>query len=202
MDKKQITLYTAKKSQKGSKPVPNTLYYISMPKLLPPQQTQFINYYHQYFPAIYRYIGFRVGSRHQTEDLVSEVFLKALEHYSRYKVREHIPFSSWLFKIAKNTLTDFYRKNKKKTLNIEDIPEMIDLSPLPHTQVDTKFLFLKVKEIVDTLPKKQKEIVTLRLFGELKNKEIAEILSLSEKTIASTYMRAIAKISSRLTFHL
>lgn len=169
-----------------------------MPKLLPPQQTQFINYYHQYFPAIYRYIGFRVGSKAETEDLVSETFLKALEHYPRYSARENIPFSSWLFRIAKNTLTDFYRKNKKKTLNIEDVPDIIDHSPLPDRTVDTKFLFLKVKEIVEKLPKKQKEVVTLRLFAQLQNKEIAQILSLSEKTIASTYLRAMRKISSQL----
>ncbi len=161
-------------------------------------QNKFLEYYHQYFPAIYRYVSFRIGQRSESEDLVSEIFLKAVEKYHTYEARPDISFSSWIFKIAKNTLIDYYRKHKRKTLNIEDIGELVDTMILPDTMLDRKMIFMKAREIIETLPKKQREIVTMRLFGELKNKEIAEALSLSEKTIASTYMRAMQKISSQI----
>lgn len=161
-------------------------------------QNKFLEHYHQYFPAIYRYVSFRIGHRSETEDVVSEIFLKAVESYHRYEARPDISFSSWIFKIAKNTLIDYYRKHKRKLLNIEDIGELVDTTILPDTALDRKIIFLKTREVIETLPKKQREIVSMRLFGELKNKEIAEALSLSEKTIASTYMRAMQKISSQI----
>lgn len=159
---------------------------------------EFLRHYRHSFPAIYRYVSFRIGHRTETEDVVSEIFLKAVESYPRYEARPDISFSSWIFKIAKNTLIDYYRKHKRKILNIEDIGELMDTTTLPDAALDRKLIFIKTREIIEALPKKQKEIVTMRLFGELKNKEIAEALSLSEKTIASTYMRAMQKISSQI----
>lgn len=162
------------------------------------QQKEFLTHYHQYFPAIFRYVSFRIGNRSDVEDVVSDVFLKAVEHYTRYQARPDISFSSWIFKIAKNTIIDYYRKHKRKNINIEDIGELADSNLPPDTILDQKMIFLKTREIIETLPKKQKEIVTLRLFGELQNKEIAQVLSLSEKTVASTYMRAMRKVSSHI----
>ncbi len=161
-------------------------------------QNKFLEHYRQYFPAIYRYVSFRIGHRSETEDVVSEIFLKAVEHYARYEAHPDISFSSWIFKIAKNTLIDYYRKHKRKTLHIEDIGELIDTTILPDTALDRKLIFIKTREIIEALPKKQREIVSMRLFGELRNKEIAEALSLSEKTVASTYMRGMQKISSQI----
>lgn len=169
-----------------------------MKNTLPQKHNEFLEHYHAYFESIYKYISFRVGNRQDSEDLVSEIFIKALENYSKYTSRDNIPFSSWLFKIAKNSLTDFYRKNKRKTVNIEDLPEIDDKTPLAHTLLDNKILFEKAQILINELPKRQQEIVTLRLFGQLQNKEIATVLSISEKTVASTYMRAMQKISLQI----
>ncbi len=169
-----------------------------MKDTLSTEHKKFLEHYQQYFPAIYRYVSFRIGQRSEVEDVVSEVFLKAVEKYHLYEARPDISFSSWIFKIAKNTLIDYYRKHKRTIVNIEDIGELIDKAILPDTALDRKLIFLKAREIIETLPKKQREIVTMRLFAELKNKEIGEALSISEKTVASTYMRAMQKVSSQI----
>ena len=64
--------------------------------------------YDFYMPRIYRFVLFKVGRREEAEDLTQGVFLKAWEHVEAYESRGY-PFSSWLYRIARNTVTDHHR---------------------------------------------------------------------------------------------
>jgi RNA polymerase sigma factor (sigma-70 family) len=77
--------------------------------------------YDQFLDPIYRYIYLRVSSVEVAEDLAGEVFFKALKSLKKYKKRKNLPFSAWLFRIAKNILIDHYRKH----VALDEIPETI-----------------------------------------------------------------------------
>lgn len=71
----------------------------------------FTRFYNQYFEKIYRYIFYRVGgNRERAEDLTSEIFMKALEHYESYDPSRST--SSWIFTIARNHLLNAIRDAK------------------------------------------------------------------------------------------
>ena len=73
----------------------------------------FSELYDLYFPKIFRYISWRVGNRSDTEDIVSDIFTKTLNKIDLFQWQEGATFSSWIFRIAYNTLTDYYRAKHK-----------------------------------------------------------------------------------------
>jgi RNA polymerase sigma-70 factor (ECF subfamily) len=66
---------------------------------------RFAALYDLYFDRIYAYIASRAASRDEAEDMVSEVFHKALANLRRFEWRG-APFSAWLYRIAANEVTD------------------------------------------------------------------------------------------------
>ncbi len=66
---------------------------------------RFAELYDLYFDRIYAYVAWRTASRDEAEDMVSEVFHKALANLRRFEWRG-APFSAWLYRIAANEITD------------------------------------------------------------------------------------------------
>ncbi|MCZ6789836.1 MAG: sigma-70 family RNA polymerase sigma factor, partial [Chloroflexi bacterium] len=64
--------------------------------------------YELFIDRIYRYLLYRVGDGHLAEDLTSAVFLKAWQSIEQYQERG-VPFSAWLYRIARNAATDHFR---------------------------------------------------------------------------------------------
>ena len=83
--------------------------------------------YDQYHPQIYRFVFLKVSLKEDAEDLTHQVFMNALEHMSGYR-HQGFPFSSWLYRIARNAVIDHYRTRKDK-VRLEDAdPELFALS--------------------------------------------------------------------------
>src|SRR5579883_2350873 len=66
---------------------------------------RFAEIYDAYFDRLYAYVARRLSTREETEDLVSEVFHKALANLTRFEWRG-APFSAWLYRIAANEIAD------------------------------------------------------------------------------------------------
>ena len=79
------------------------------------------NLYEQYYDKVVRYVFVRVGNQAEAEDLAGDVFLNALKSLRSYRgSMEQMHF--WIFKIARNTVVDYYRKmSKRKTVNLDDV---------------------------------------------------------------------------------
>ena len=69
--------------------------------------------YDHYQPMIYRFVAVKVGRREEAEDITHQVFLSAWQNIKRYEHRGH-PFSSWLYRIARNQVVDHYRGGRTK----------------------------------------------------------------------------------------
>jgi RNA polymerase sigma-70 factor (ECF subfamily) len=147
--------------------------------------------YDIYFPKIFAYISWRVGNKDDAEDLVSLVFNKVLNKLDSFQWQKGATFSSWIFRVAYNTLTDYYRANNKKNVNIEDLPDIESDEILPNEDLDRKLLFKKLQSMIKQLPKQQAEIITMRFFSEMKNKEIAQVLQIKERSVSSGLCRGL-----------
>src|SRR2546430_6334531 len=71
--------------------------------------------YERHRQAVYRYCLARSSSPHEAEDLVSEVFLKAMESLARYR-DQGLPFVAFLYRVARNAAIDRSRKDKGSSL--------------------------------------------------------------------------------------
>ena len=80
---------------------------------------EFTQLYELYLKKIYGFVYFRTHHKETAEDLVSLIFMKALENINSYNFNKGT-FSSWLYRIARNTVIDHYRTMKSAS-NIDDI---------------------------------------------------------------------------------
>ena len=156
--------------------------------------------YEFYFPGIYTYIRYRVNTDQDAEDLVSNTFLKAAEQISKFNWRGNGSFSAWLFKIAHYQVLNTYRKNGKEkgAVSIDELADVQSDAMLPDEVVLHNDRFERVKLLISTLSPRRQEIITLKFFGGLRNKDIAKILELDERTIASNLCRGLEDLLDKL----
>jgi len=158
----------------------------------------FSKLYDLYFPKIFRYISWRVGDKNDAEDLVSEIFTKVLIKIDTFEWQKGATFSSWVFRIARNSLTDYYRTKKKRDyVNIDDLPEIEADEILPDGDYDRRQLFSRLFQMLQELPDRQAEIITMRFFTGMKNKEIAKVLEIEEKSAASSLCRGLQALHNK-----
>ncbi len=149
--------------------------------------------YQSYFPRVYGYVAYRVGRVQDAEDLVSAIFLNVFEAIAKFEWRHNNSFAAWLFRIAHNHVSNFHRDNRSATisLSLNDIPDIPGSALLPLDIVERKELFAEFLGLIQELPPRRREVITLKYFGGLQNREIAHVLGLDERTIASNLSRAL-----------
>jgi len=149
--------------------------------------------YNLYLPRLYAYLSYRVGRKQDAEDLVAETFLKVVEDLPRFKWQHDNSFAGWLFRIAHNLSVNFQRDAWRagEPLPLDSLPRIAANSLLPHDEVSRKELFAHLHLLVNELPPRRREVITLKYFAGLQNKEIAAVLGLDERTVASNLSRAL-----------
>jgi len=156
----------------------------------------FTDLYNHYFPKIYAFIMRRTGHQQTAEDLTSQVFLKAFNKLPAFTITA-APFGAWLFRIASNTLTDYYRKaSRTREFASEQLPEQPDESLDTSTLVISEEAKEQVLGLIAELPTKDQKIIELRFLAELSVKEISAIIELSPNVISVRIYRAVKKLHS------
>lgn len=155
---------------------------------------QFAPLYKKYHEAIFRYIYKRVDEEESAYDITSCVFVKALAGLHKYEFRG-VPFSSWLFRIAKSELYQSFRDKKaQRTVSldsvtivqfIDDLNE--DFSEEQRTNLLNSLKLLKEHEL---------QLIEMRFFEKRSFKEIGEILGLTENNAKVKTFRALLKLKA------
>lgn len=152
----------------------------------------------RYRDSVYFMLLKMVNNRDDAEDLTIEAFGKAFRNIKQYT--PDYAFSTWLFKIATNNCIDFIRRKKKQTLSIDsgfdngDGSEVtIDIkaeAPDPEENMIKKQKGVAMREVVDRLKPRYKNLIELRYYKELSYEEIAEELDLPLGTVKAQLFRA------------
>jgi len=153
--------------------------------------------YEEYFPRIYRYIALRVQNQTEAEDLAEQVFLKALESSPSFKWRG-APISSWLFRIARNQVIDYWRTDKsKRTLPLNEflVSDTIDPERAAERNSDIRQLI----QAVGQLTQAQRDVIELRFAGGLSISEVANILGKSPGAVKVLQHSALATLRRKLS---
>ncbi|MHA6250443.1 RNA polymerase sigma factor [Oceanobacillus sp. CAU 1775] len=152
--------------------------------------------YKEVYPRIYAYLYLRVGNQPMAEDLVQEVFYHAIKNFHTFSSNSTI--ETWLFGIAKNRLRNFYRSKKYQEQLMKMAAEQKQTSESPEDQLMEKEKRKSLLETIHQLEELPKEIVTLRVYGELSLKEIAVLVNKSENHTRIIFHRAKLKIQKEL----
>lgn len=146
--------------------------------------------YEMHFQKIFRYVMARVSDRDVAEEVVSNVFYKAMKKLHMFRWRS-IPFSAWLYRIASNEISNYYRKRKRGS-NIADKVRVEQEIPEDDEPLSYEFIHCYIKQ----LPQKDQDIIVLRFFEKLSFAEIAEITGKKENTLRVNLHRALKKLES------
>lgn len=152
----------------------------------------------RYRDSIYYMLLKMVNNRDDADDLTVEAFGKAFKRLHQYT--PDYAFSTWLFKIASNNCIDHIRKKKKNLYSIDNEQEneegdqiAIDIKAGnldPEEKVMKKQKVDRMREVVEQLKPKYRELVKLRYFEEYSYDEIAEEMELPLGTVKAQLYRA------------
>jgi len=156
---------------------------------------EFAPLYTHYKKHIQNFFSFRVGNFNTAEELTSVTFEKALKSLDNFQW-QGVSFSAWLYRIARNTLIDYYRKESRKTetSSLDLVQEIPSSDATPHEEVETMFAEEHLYEVLQHLPPREKEIIYLKFFDGYTNKIISEVTGLSETNVGTIVYRTIKKL--------
>ncbi len=151
----------------------------------------FLQLYERCYDDIYRYVYCRTGDPWCTDDIVSDVFLKAYRHYDSTRPTH----KAWLVTIARNTIVDYYRKSGRELPG--EVPESLTfMTVLEDLEHDLERACLK--SALSQLDSEQFELINLRFFGGLKFKEIAVVLGTKQANIKTRFYRTLEQLRKKV----
>ncbi len=151
--------------------------------------------YERYRQPLYRYCLARSSSPHEAEDLVSEVFLKAMESLGRYR-DQGLPFVAFLYRVARNAAIDRSRKDKGASL--------FDMTIEPRGTVDIEGDAARASDMDAVLGALRKikpeyrEVILLRFVEGYSAADVAKLLDKAEKAIWNLQQRGLERLRTEL----
>lgn len=148
--------------------------------------------YERYKTKLFAYF-YRVtsGDQSMSEDLVHQVFIRVIKYKSNFK--GYGSFASWLFHIAHHIAIDFNR-GKKYHLEYEEAKDKLVDEPDPQQSIEEKEDIHRLNEALAKLRFEDREIITLGKIRELRYKEVADIMGLTEGNVRVKIHRALQEL--------
>lgn len=148
--------------------------------------------YCRYLKPIYGYIYKRVNHREDAEDITQDVFVRVFRHIKNF--RGEAFFASWLYLIAKNEISRFFKKRSQlKRLLRENHLYLEKESSLVEAREKEHSIFL-LYQAIKTLPLRQRKALILRAIKEVPFSKISLTLGESEEATKYIYYRAIRNL--------
>jgi RNA polymerase sigma-70 factor, ECF subfamily len=155
--------------------------------------------YQAWVRRVYAYVAYRVPVQADAEDLTAEIFMQVVKAIHRFEYRGEGSFAAWLFRIARNAIINQAGRDRHAPLALEDLPDIAGDTLLPEQALARKERFRQLYAAIQQLSPRRQEIVRLRYFGGLRNREIAQVLGLDERTVAAHLSRALTDLHHLLT---
>jgi RNA polymerase sigma factor (sigma-70 family) len=158
-------------------------------------------------PRLRNFIRRRVGDPRDAEDILQEVFAELVEANRLLMPIEHV--SGWLFRVARNRITDFFRKKKPETLSDavvggedEEWRHLEDLLPSPDAGPEALYarnvLLDELELALDELPPEQRDVFVAHELEGRSFKEMAAETGLGVNTLLSRKRYAVRRLRERL----
>jgi RNA polymerase sigma-70 factor (ECF subfamily) len=163
------------------------------------QQIDWDSAYESELPRIYNFFLYKLGDREHAQDLTATTLERAWKLRSRYHPAR-AAISTWLFGIARNVLKEHLRKNRVSRQRLQDIapleemPAEVDIEKIYQQQQQKE----RLRRVLLELPAREQDLIALKYGAGLTNREIAQVISMSESNVGSVLHRIVNKVRARL----
>lgn len=160
----------------------------------------FAELYRRLNQSIVRYIQRFVDSTPQSYDILQDVYLKLWEQ--RQKIRPDTNIKALLYTMARNRSLNVIRKESRQTtLESTELDGLSSQGQMPDARFEAEVLKENVDEWLSRLPKRRAEAFMLSRFHDLKYKDVAAIMGLSERTVQTHVLHALRDLRVMLAQH-
>jgi RNA polymerase sigma factor (sigma-70 family) len=158
-------------------------------------------------PRLRNFIRRRVPDPRDAEDILQDVFYKLVEANRLLMPIDHV--TGWLFRVARNRITDLFRKKKPESFSDAasageegELPRLEDLLPSPDAGPEALYarhvLLDELELALDELPVEQREVFVAHELEGRSFQEIAEESGVSVNTLLSRKRYAVLRLRERL----
>ncbi len=155
--------------------------------------------YDRFHDQIYSYVLRQVGSKSDAEDITAGVFLYVLEKIDDFTWRG-AGFAAWLFRIARNDVLDYFRRQGTSsreialTDEVADRPSELRVDQQAETAADEE----ELRQAIGQLSDEQRQVILLKLMMNFSNRQIGEVLGKSEGAIKALTHRALLALRKQM----
>jgi RNA polymerase sigma factor (sigma-70 family) len=140
------------------------------------------------------FIRKRVADDWDAEDILQDVFYEFIEAYRLMQPIEHA--TGWLFRVARNRITDLFRKNKPQQLELEELLPSADAGP--DAEYARTVLLEELDAALHELPEAQRDVFIAHEIEGRSFKELAQASGVSVNTLLSRKHYAVLHLRERL----
>ncbi|MBW2961455.1 RNA polymerase sigma factor [Mesonia aestuariivivens] len=146
-----------------------------------------------YQERLYWHIRNIVKNHEDTHDVLQNTFIKVFRYIKNFKRESKL--YSWMYRIATNeSITFLNKKAKQLQLSSQEMQDYLANNLESDVYFEGDHIQFALHKALATLPEKQRQVFNMKYFQDLKYKEIAEILEVSEGACKSNYHHAAKKI--------
>lgn len=129
----------------------------------------------QHYRPLERFVRFRMEGTGQADDILQETLMTACQRFGH--LRDPEKFKPWIIAIAQNKCRDYYRKRQPEQVPLEDAEPFLTASRWGPIEA--------VRETLDSLPEKDRQVLYMTFYEDLSQQEIAERLHIPVGTVKS-----------------
>lgn len=177
-------------------------------RLIAGDEEAYVSLFREYYVTLCAYSRRFVGRKDVAEEIVSDTFLKIWENRSRIQINSSV--KAYLFQAVYNNslyylrklkndavLDEFFLKTASENIAFAVVPDEIEEQSLLMENFD-----FRIEEAVSELPEQQQKAFRLKRFEGKKNREVAEIMGISVKTVEMHLSKATLELRQKLKDYL
>jgi len=159
----------------------------------------FTELYEASFARVYAFVRAQVSTTSDANEVVGRIFLKAYSHWRRAPRNDEAVL--WLFKIARNTIVDYWRVEGRREagrVSVDELAGVADAHVDPEAGYALKEREALLLTVLRRLDEDNRMLLALKFTAHRTNREIASILRISEAAVSMRLMRALRRLRDEL----
>jgi RNA polymerase sigma-70 factor (ECF subfamily) len=148
--------------------------------------------FERHHTRIYNFCHRMTGSQAASEDLVQEAFMRALKY--RQSFRGDADFLPWLYRLARNVCNDYFQKNKRFPVTVDELPDEVSDDPSALDNAEHREQVCLLRQALLRLPVERREVLILSRFEFRNYEEIARLLGCSVGAVKVRVHRAMNQL--------
>ena len=158
---------------------------------------------HRYKDKIYTSVYMLVKDKYLAEDIFQDTFLKIIKTMKEGRYSEQGKFLPWAIRVAHNLCMDHFRRIKQHVLvtlpDGQDIADIFGPGDMVADTIEKRQIHAGVRKLVEELPEEQREVIVLRIYGELSFKEISDLTGVSINTALGRMRYALINLRKNIS---